>query len=90
MDIERKACCARGVGWSLIGVVIAMGWGMGNLANGMSALSAFAIPGLIMLVIIGVMVLAVLEVPWFKKLCTCPTGKDPQDKVTNTPASLIH
>jgi hypothetical protein len=89
MDIERKACCARGLGWSLIGIVIASVWGLGNLANGMSPLAAFAIPGLIMLTIVGTMVLAVLDVPWFKKLCICSADKDPQKKVTNTPASLI-
>ena len=73
MNTEKRSCCVRAMGWSLVGIVIALAWGIGNFTNGMSVLSAFAVPGLIVLAILGVVVLATLEVPWFKRLCTCPT-----------------
>jgi len=71
MDTETKACCARAAGWGMVGIAIALGWGLGNLNSGMSVLSAFAIPALIMLLVVGVVVLATLNVPWFNRLCTC-------------------
>lgn len=71
MDQEKKACCARSAGWALVGVAIAVAWGIGNLSNGMSPGEAFAIPGLIVFAIVGVVVLAELDVPWFRKLSLC-------------------
>lgn len=71
MNADKKACCARAAGWGLVGIVIAIGWGMGNLTNGMNILSAFAIPGLIVLGILGVVIMGTLDVPWFKRLCVC-------------------
>ena len=79
MDNKRKSCCAYAVGWSLVGIAIAFSWGVGNLSTGMSSLSAFTIPGLIVLAIFGVLVLSVLEVPWFQKFCAC-NGSESEQK----------
>jgi hypothetical protein len=79
MDINKKACCARAAGWALVGIVIAVAWGIGNLGNGMSPLSAFAIPGAVILALLGVVTLASLNVPWFNRLCACPPA-DSADK----------
>jgi hypothetical protein len=72
MDTAKKACCARAAGWSLVGITIALSWGIGNLANGMSPLRAFAIPALICIAVVGAVALAALNVPWFNRLCACP------------------
>jgi hypothetical protein len=71
MDAEKKGCCARASGWGLVGIVIALIWGIGNLAAGMGFLKAFGIPMLLVLVIVGVVVLAALNVPWFNRFCSC-------------------
>jgi hypothetical protein len=68
MDTEKMACCARSAGWFVVGIVIATAWGIGNLLNGMAFLEAFAVPGLIVFAIIGVVALAELDVRWFRKL----------------------
>lgn len=80
METEKRSCCIRAAGWALVGIVIALAWGGGNYANGMSAFSAFAIPGLIVLAIIGFVVLGALNLPWFNKLCNCQTSDDEWNK----------
>jgi hypothetical protein len=74
MDTAKMNCCARAAGWSLVGIVIASSWGIGNLANGMSPLTAFAIPALICVAVVGAVALAALNVPWFNRLCACPAA----------------
>ena len=71
MDAGTKGCCARASGWGLVGIVIAFIWGIGNLAAGMGLLQAFGIPVLLVLVIVGVVVLAALNIPWFNRFCSC-------------------
>ena len=78
MDPMKRACCARTIGWSFVGVVIAVSWGIGNLANGMEPLAAFAIPGMIVLAIVGFVALAALNVNWFNRLCACPAPEQQQ------------
>ena len=75
MDANKRSCCAQAAGWGLVGVVIAVAWGLGNLGNGMSLFGAFAIPGAFVFSIIGVVALAALDVPWFNRLCACPPDK---------------
>jgi len=72
MDAPSRNCCMRAIGWALVGVVIAVSWGVGNLASGMPMLEAFGIPGLVVSFLLGGVVLAVLRVPWFLRLCACP------------------
>ena len=80
MDANKRSCCAQAAGWGLVGVVIAVAWGLGNLGDGMSLFSAFAIPGAFVFSIIGVMALAALDVPWFNRLCACPPDESPGGK----------
>ena len=72
MDMLRRSCCFRAVGWSLVGVVIAGAWGLGNYSNGIPLLEAFAIPALIVAAIVSVVALALFNVSWFARLCACP------------------
>jgi hypothetical protein len=76
MDAEKKGCCARAAGWGLVGIVIAFMWGIGNLATGMGLLKAFGIPLLLMSAIVGIVVLAALNVPWFNRFCSCSSSND--------------
>ena len=80
METEKRSCCIRAAGWASIGIVIALAWGVGNYANGMSVFSAFAIPGLIVLAIVGSVVLGALNLPWFNRLCNSQTSDDEWDK----------
>jgi hypothetical protein len=90
MNNERKSCCVRAMGWSLVGIVIALAWGIGNLSSGMGVLSAFAIPALIVVAILGVVVLATLEVSWFKRLCVCPNRGSGDDRKDEGMAGMPH
>ena len=90
MEIEKKACCVRAMGWSLVGIVIALAWGIGNFTNGMGALSAFGIPALVVVAILGVVVLAALDMPWFNRLCNCPTRDSANPGKTDTMVNTPH
>ena len=91
MDADKRSCCAQAAGWGLVGLVIAVAWGLGNLSNDMSLFSAFAIPGAFVFSIIGVVALAALDVPWFNKLCACPPDRPPGGKRrSHTTAGMTH
>lgn len=80
MDVQKKACCARSTGWFLVGIVIAVAWGIGNYVNGLAVAEAFAIPGLIVFAFIGVVALAELDVPWFRRFSLCPRANGRKDR----------
>lgn len=90
MDATKKACCKRAIGWSLVGIAIALAWGIGNVTNGMNPLSAFAIPGLIILLIVGIVALSALNTSWFNSLCSCPTPEPRNGRDTGTPGGAVH
>lgn len=93
MNTEKKSCCAQAAAWALIGIVIAVSWGIGNLANGMSPLMAFAVPGLVMFALLSVVALAALDVPWFNRLCACPRDEAKSQagkKNTKISAGMTH
>ena len=71
METMRKSCCARAMGWAVVGIIIAAAWGIGNLTSGMTLLEAFAIPAVILTSVVGVIALALFDVPWFARLCAC-------------------
>jgi hypothetical protein len=66
------------MGWAVVGIVIAAAWGIGNITSGMPILEAIAVPAVILAIIVGVIALALFNVPWFARLCTCdqPTHAD--------------
>lgn len=80
METLRKSCCARAMGWAIVGVVIAAAWGIGNITSGMPIFEAIAIPAVILAIVVGVIALALFDVPWFARICSCDQSTRADDR----------